>query len=430
MVPYRKMLAIGGDDTEAAESGWLQQQSTWRDFATMRVGETIKLIEDSGSSEASLQAAISVTGNANVLGDDSGNVLVLFNSALAQESATYPHLRMPPFRKPQAVRLINAVISHRRSLKPLNLGAKDADKVDKCKIIPGDLLCFLDSGKKKNADLVSKLLVSSKGRWSVIARQEGLVGTVTHVQVSERSLKERRQKVRGVCSLNQLQGMNRFRNVSTVIPEVPHKKYEGSNLGNVIGPVPLEKWADSWKLPVEEKRELYGEWRRAVGGRTQGAEPKNSDDDSDDIDDDVDGEQPTIPSWQMPRAGKLVDYEPVFWWAFPSEFYEEIISGGFAKHIIDTTPGPGHAAIACLEHEPPLSYLGICMATTDHKLKLKEHLVDHYLSLMKKEGHAFYTPAYAKLFSTGEPGTPAQAKGAGADKVKKRKAVGKAASKK
>eukprot|EP00959_Pyramimonas_sp_CCMP1952_P306777 6420526-Pyramimonas_sp.AAC.1 len=77
-------------------------------------------------------------------------------------------------------------------------------------MVRGDVFLFRDGGKRAIADYVSKHLVTGKGRWNTVARQENLVKLSTHVMISEDSLKERRSRVRGVGALKQLTGLHAF----------------------------------------------------------------------------------------------------------------------------------------------------------------------------------------------------------------------------
>ena len=71
------------------------------------------------------------------------------------------------------------------------------------------------------------------------------------------------------------------------------------NKGTMIGPIVLDKPEDCWSATCKEKRSIYGRRGRiAVGGKNpDGQDGKRNDD----------------------------DWEPVFWWAPPVQFYEELL---------------------------------------------------------------------------------------------------------
>ena len=121
---------------------------------------------------------------------------------------------------------------------------------------------------------------------------------------------------------------------------------------------------------------MYGGLHRAVGGKTDVPCDYAAEDDQEGDSDDDDVEVPSFKDLG----------EPAFWWSMELKFYHEKISSHHIHHVIDTTPGPGKFAMACLLHEPPIGYLGICFPGETHKARLMEHLINEYLLLMGTEG--------------------------------------------
>lgn len=97
-------------------------------------------------------------------------------------------------------------------------------------------------------DHINKIFVAAKGRFPVVCAAEGLTKNMAHLLLSEKSLKDRRSRVRGIGSLQQLAGLHAYYSQETLIPEKPRAAWEGTNSGNVIGPIDFESWESSWKM--------------------------------------------------------------------------------------------------------------------------------------------------------------------------------------
>ena len=126
---------------------------------------------------------------------------------------------------------------------------------------------------------------------------------------------------------------------------------------------------------------MWGENRKAVGGRSDGTEIGDDDDDNDDDDDgaDHDSEKPKFTTPVVgggrgsgsQRAGQSV--EPVFWHQLPTKFYKDLFVSYWGKTIIDLTAGGGLAAQAALELQ--LGYTGFAF-TDEHRQLLTDRLTD------------------------------------------------------
>ena len=325
---------------------------------------------------------------------------------LLTESQTAPHMRQPPSRKGQIQRLLNGMLALRKA-------HAEEDRANQCKMVRGDIFLFRDGGKRTIADQVSKYLVAGKGRWNVVARLENLAKLSTHVVISEEALKERRRSVRGVGSLRQLTGLHAFMNAETIVPEKARVVFNGTNMGDVLGPVAFEKWIDSWKVTLEVKKQMYGDNIRPVGGRNPGDDGGSGDEQGDDMlavaaqnaeDEDEDKNRP---QFQQEISGKgRMKVEPAFWWALPPPYYKEVKHSYYGRRIIDASPGPGNFMIATWEVTPPTPYIGICFSSA-HQVELMEHGVDVYLVKMATEGHPLYNKDYAQFNSENGGATPA-----------------------
>ena len=221
------------------------------------------------------------------------------------------------------------------------------------------------------AYIVAKLFISAKGRYSTVCQAENLTRVTTNLLIAEGSLKDRRLKVQGISSLKQLSGLHLFMNGNTVAPDKNRAIYSGTNLGDVIGPISYDSWQDSWKLPIDVKVKLYGENRRAVGGRSDGRDGGMDDDfDEEDAgaDEAADAEaEASKPTFNLPMVGagrgkasrEKTAVEPVAWHSLPADFYHELATSYYGKIIIDLTPGAGNCALHCAL-KSGMGYLGIC----------------------------------------------------------------------
>ena len=88
----------------------------------------------------------------------------------------------------------------------------------------------------------------------------------------EKALAERRQRCKGVASIQQVENMYMISSGQLSLPDRPRLHYAGSNLGNVVGPVVLQK--SEWTATVKETRDnIYTKrFRPPVGKKTEGAD--------------------------------------------------------------------------------------------------------------------------------------------------------------
>ena len=101
-------------------------------------------------------------------------------------------------------------------------------------------------------------------------RGPSLQTDILHLTYSESSLAARRRKLRGQCSLKQ---MERRRIVSTKklgLPTRQRKRYAGSSAGELIQEIHLPNFAEVWQLPWKTTCGLLSKRHRIlVGGKTR-----------------------------------------------------------------------------------------------------------------------------------------------------------------
>ena len=77
----------------------------------------------------------------------------------------------------------------------------------------------------------------AQGRINCAYHTDGASKMITYLLLDEASLKMRRRKTRGIATLHQLNGIHKWTDAETNIPELPRIHYSGTNMGDVLGPV-------------------------------------------------------------------------------------------------------------------------------------------------------------------------------------------------
>lgn len=143
--------------------------------------------------------------------------------------------------------------------------------------------------------------------------------------------------------------------------------------GTVIGPIALQSDDDPsvWSASVRVKKEIYGKrFRIAVGGKSGDSKPEKRND---------------------------TDTEPVFFWAMPGAFYEELLHRFFGKVVLDLTPGPGTFGEIALKHR--IGYY--CLAMSEkHAVELEKKFRMAVLKYLCEEGCPLYNPKCAEAFGS------------------------------
>jgi hypothetical protein len=200
-----------------------------------------------------------------------------------------------------------------------------------------------------------------------------------YMHYDEKSLADRRERATGTAVFHQLQQMKLLTRWPLSMPTKKRKHYDGSNKGDLMGPVHLADWSSSWSGTYDEKLEVYGRTHRiAVGGATD--EDDNEDDDPDAMCDG--GDQPKTFD-RHTTDGK----EPMFYHGLPQTFYEDLFTSYCIRHVIHLTAGDGSAAKAAMTLRR--GYLGVCM-TEEHLDKLYIHLTSWMLEQMSDANSPYY----------------------------------------
>jgi hypothetical protein len=283
------------------------------------------------------------------------------------ELVTHPHVRVMSFRSAHYEKMISGFL---RSLLP-----PDASTLNKDNFPESAMLVVHDAGKNFATDVqftdVFKLAGGSR-----ILNQKHLI----NIHISSRVLEDRkeRQRIQGALSLRSLNQAHIWVKDDLSLAYYERKHYEGSNLSDGIGPVPLVHRDLAWTATRKTKKEIYGKQARvAPGGRTPGIGPEQAK--------------------ALAAAQKDDDLEPVFHFAFPHTYHEDQLAGLSPHRVVGLTAMDANEAFACMILGVP--YIGVCH-TDKHKSNLNNRLASIVFQGFMTEGSHFYEPdiAEAQLF--------------------------------
>eukprot|EP00959_Pyramimonas_sp_CCMP1952_P453168 9467791-Pyramimonas_sp.AAC.1 len=204
------------------------------------------------------------------------------------------------------------------------------------------------------------------------------------IHASEESISERYEgHLRSFTTIEQHENMYIVTKDNLELKEHDSLHFEGTNRGNMIGPVGLPSWKDDnevWRIPVDLKKEVLGkDGIVLVGGAAdQGAKAAEA----------------AVKSKQKTTGtdGK----ETVFWHALPEPVDEELVHRYDLKAVINLTVGPAMLAMACLRKRRP--YCGITL-TQKHADLIIQHLEMKVSKAMQTEGDPLHEPSLAELLN-------------------------------
>jgi hypothetical protein len=177
--------------------------------------------------------------------------------------------------------------------------------------------------------------------------------------------------------VRQIERLFIYMNADCAIPDGKRKYYAGTNRGQCWGPIVLPDVSTLWHVRLEDKKNIYMDAIRPVGGKADGDE---------DIDD---AEMAAVEDETKQTKDSLV---PLCWHAMPKMFWQEVLYTFKAKGIVDFTPGDGTLAEAAIEAK--ILYLGFGH-TVAHCDSLRTRLVDRVFRLMQDEGSPLFSTACA-----------------------------------
>ena len=230
-----------------------------------------------------------------------------------------------------------------------------------------------DKENKKDADatkMVTKNMEKNKKTFYVFYEEE--------------SLNQRRERSRGIGSVDQTEWVHVFTKKVLDGTSKDNVKFTGTTAGNVIGPVGMLDYEKVWRATYEQKKVIFGDARVAVGGTgTEGA-----------LEDDGDAELAGTSKPARRRVRQLSDVEPVFFHNINPAFLEEMVHILIDKKdqlqgLVDFTASDGPLALYALRNN--VKYLGFCH-TDKHVDGLYKWLTKVMWDDMKTPGNINYEP--------------------------------------
>ena len=202
-----------------------------------------------------------------------------------------------------------------------------------------DIVMILDGGRQIDSKITSNLVKADGDPWPT-----------RHKQLFSR----------GFVQLTE--GVHCFTSEPMVLEKRQRLHFFGSNMAEIITPVPLPVWKDQWLLERPTKLKLY-----TPNGRHLSSGP-NPD-----------------PDFVAPKFDNA--REPVAWHSNHIKLYEEFLVSYQCKAVVDLTTCDEQFALACVHMKVP--YLGICWGDT-HKELLDKQLGSRMWSEYRTEGSALY----------------------------------------
>ncbi len=333
----------------------------WRSIANMTLRSYVSLVAEP-TTQAHLATVIQQ--NSTVRGElGKSCVMFLLDCDLLRESARRAD-RKPPVVEAHVKKLIHGGL--------LGRGAQKRSATEATRPSEQDVVAIHDGGRGLKQIVESPFrLVSSKSAALDVEQK-----TVT-VVMNEDSVRARKKRVKGgdaYSAKSTIHVMSARTLVPDVVPEKPHTKYPGYNVGDVIGFVTVPPLASLWNMSRKEKVSVFG-------GRLVATE---------------DGDEGS----DIPAPTGI---EPLFHNCTLSEtFYANWYSSYSVVGVVDLSAGAGEAAKAALTARIP--YVGVCMSE-EHANSMEEMLTDWVLARMRQEGHTLYKADADKVDSTTAQGS-------------------------
>ena len=168
----------------------------------------------------------------------------------------------------------------------------------------------------------------------------------------QESLECRRSRVRGF--LPQIETMTLI-GVPQELNSMPTKKrlyfkeMSKTNKGTLLGPVIVPPVSDVWSMSFDEKRELFGPCRMAVGGPTDNGGQPEEDDDAGGEDEIPPGMDELRGETKKRRKNRSVGVEPVFYQSLKScTLWRELLHSYNVKNVVSFTAGDTSLLEACI----------------------------------------------------------------------------------
>ena len=371
---------------EAAPASTLTDSDAamWRQHMRKVVQQHVRFVSDHRSN-ADLEEALKETPFMSLRGDQTGMALFHFDLKKYGEPTTRPDLRIATFREALYTRLVKSVLNARK-------GATDAHTPH---LQVSEVALLFDGGKK---GLRNKLLApwregtASKADGGEEGEEEGEEGgeeeddkptlfvDLLQIGYSEQSLAARKKRVRGTCTIKQMEQCHVLSAKKLTLPSRDRKHFDGSTTGDLITNVKMPSWTEEWQLDWKTKKELLGKKHQIlVGGKTEFKDEEKPND----------------------RASNAK--EPVSFHSPPLELYEELLHCFYAKMVFDLTPLDARFAYAALRNR--VGYVGVAY-NPEHERLMEERLMFLLEKDMRDSTSPLFSAAYSEAVGVQTAATP------------------------
>ncbi|CAK0851057.1 unnamed protein product, partial [Prorocentrum cordatum] len=361
-----------GEVKDAIDAAVAEDANHWRAVAHKTVSQQVKLVVH--SQPDTMQQYVKECSISQTKGDLDGLVAYHFDSKLAGEAITNPQVRTCPLQEKPYCLLVQTVLAGRAPPTEKEPGLN-----------PGEIALLIDGGKSGNKRPLLKPWRPVAGDEDEDADMDDEAAPTAAFKTrqvnlikNEASVRARRVRAvaRGAGSIPQLEAMHICGTDMSLPEQSWGEGFEGTNKGTAIAPIVVDAIENDWTETVKMKREIYGNFRVAVGNTDPGQPDKRD-----------------------------TDKEPVCFGTLPIKFYTAILTGYMIKTVIDLTVGTGAFAQACLLKRcghAKVSYFGICLSEA-HMNAVRERLVYFVLNQMMTEGSPLYIAKCAEALM---PTTP------------------------
>ena len=307
-------------------------------------------------------------------------VVIFYRQQLASEYATQTQQRTPPLRRDGACGghykcMIQAVLQSRLPAEDEGCGRFIHD---------GDCFVVGDGGKDGNASTLLSVFFSDEDGKALAKQSKKLTVFFDEAQISKR----RDAAPRSGLTLDQSESFYYITAGTLKAPKRQRLNFEhATTAGTILGPCELPEDDDkaTWKMPIGEKKKLYGAARLLPGGPVpQPAEP--------------------LPKGApKPRARTDATIEPVTFFGLTMATCEELVhqagnikSPKAVKCVIDLTPMDGTMGTMCLETGIP--YLAIAL-TEFHRTCLLQRLAQTVFNSFLSPISGLHVPALCNILA-------------------------------
>ena len=314
-----------------------------------------------------------------------GNIGCVYLGSCAGESSSTPHLRPPRFRADHLRKLVKAI----------NITRGDPSSID-------DQVRFFvsDAGKHGNEREITGCFIGEDGRSLEKSK------STFYVTFDEDIMLERHGVTSSEGTIGQMEMMHVILKAPLQLTKQPREHYPGSNLGNVIGPVKVPLFKDTWLLPKATKAKLLGAHGKILAG---GA--------ADNI---------TLGGGKCEKPEFENNQEPMNWHSMGFEFHDEYIKSFGLKMVVYLTGLCVEALHAAIMNKIP------CVAVAcseDHKNAMIRQLVKAvWAAFMDEEHPTFYQEGLVEMLGKTDEAEDGKRKNTGdddgGDKKKPRKGKG------